>query len=376
MLMFGFLLSGYLFFRVILPLRFRWWWKAVLTVVLLAVAFKFHLLHLIGGPIFFAPELPGPLLLAAAWLFAVLFLLFFLLVAADLVRVCLFLTRLRLRRPMRFNAACNRVNAGLLILAFLLATVGVVSGTAVPAVREVSIEIENLPEEADGLTIAVLADLHVDSLTRANRIRRMVERVNARQPDLVVLVGDLADGTVAKRGGELVPLRELSARYGIFGVPGNHEYYSGYQPWRAFLATLGVEMLENESRLLPVGIALAGITDVAASRMGDDGPDFDGALAEIPGNMVVILLSHRPQTAPEAAERGIALQISGHTHGGMILGVDRFVAGFNGGFVSGLYKLGATQLYVTNGAAIWNGFPVRIGVPSEIALIRLVRKSD
>nr|WP_270588800.1 hypothetical protein [Akkermansia muciniphila] len=65
------------------------------------------------------------------------------------------------------------------------------------------------------------------------------------------------------------------------------------------------------------------------------------------------------------------LQVSGHTHGGMIAGVDRLVARFNEGFVSGLYTVGNMKLYVSNGAGIWNGFPIRIGVPSEIVLIRL-----
>ena len=84
-----------------------------------------------------------------------------------------------------------------------------------------------------------------------------------------------------------------------------------------------------------------------------------------------ILGSHQPRLAREAAAHGVDLQVSGHTHGGMIAGVDRLVARFNEGFVSGLYTVGNMKLYVSNGAGIWNGFPIRIGVPSEIVLIRL-----
>ena len=86
MLFFGIILAGFVFWRGILPLRLSWRWKGTLCVALCLVAFKFHLLHLIGGPMYFAPELPRGVLLVAAWLFAVLFLFFFLLVASELIR--------------------------------------------------------------------------------------------------------------------------------------------------------------------------------------------------------------------------------------------------------------------------------------------------
>ena len=76
----------------------------------------------------------------------------------------------------------------------------------------------------------------------------------------------------------------------------------------------------------------------------------------------------------EAAEAGADLQLSGHTHGGMIVGLDRFLALLNHGFVSGEYDVGGMKLYVSRGTNLWKGFPVRIGVPSEITLITLSRK--
>lgn len=88
-LIFGALLAVYVFCRAILPLRLKWGWKALLAVLLAVAAFKFHLLHLFGGPMFFSPVLPEGVLLAAAWLFSVLFLFFFLLLAADVARSCI-----------------------------------------------------------------------------------------------------------------------------------------------------------------------------------------------------------------------------------------------------------------------------------------------
>lgn len=377
-LIFGALLAVYVFCRAILPLRLKWGWKVLLAVLLAVAAFKFHLLHLFGGPMFFSPVLPEGVLLAAAWLFSVLFLFFFLLLAADVVRLLylLVLFCLRRKRTERFRIIGNRVNLVLLVIAAVLATVGMVGGTAVPRVREEAIAVNHLPEGADGLTVAVLADLHVDGITRADRIRKIVERTNALNPDIVIIAGDFVDGTVPVHGDDLRPLADLKARYGVFGVPGNHEYYSGYEEWMEFLPTLGIRMLSNGHVLTGEGgaVVLAGVTDPVAGIMGREEPDIRKALAGAPEKGVRILASHQPRLAPEAAEHGVDLQVSGHTHGGMIAGIDRLVARFNEGFVSGLYTVGDMKLYVSNGAGIWNGFPIRIGVPSEIVLIRLRRE--
>ena len=377
-LIFGALLAVYVFCRAILPLRLKWGWKALLAVLLAVAAFKFHLLHLFGGPMFFSPVLPEGVLLAAAWLFSVLFLFFFLLLAADVIRLLylLVLFCLRKKKTERFRIIGNRVNLALLAFAAVLATVGMAGGIGVPRVKEETISVNHLPDGADGLTVAVLADLHVDGITRADRIRKIVERTNALNPDIVIIAGDFVDGTVPVHGDDLRPLADLKARYGVFGVPGNHEYYSGYEEWMKFLPTLGIRMLHND-HVLTGGdaVVLAGVTDPVAGIMGKEVPDIRKALAGAPEKGVRILASHQPRLAPEAAAHGVDLQVSGHTHGGMIAGIDRLVARFNEGFVSGLYTVGEMKLYVSNGAGIWNGFPIRIGVPSEIVLIRL-RKEE
>lgn len=377
MLIFGLLLAGYVFLRAILPLCLRWRWKIVLSVLLLLTAFKFHVLHFMGGPMFFSPSLPRPVLLLSAWLFAVLFFFFFALVIADAARGIYFCyVRCVLKKKTdNFRKNSNRANLLLLIVCAVLATIGIIEGTRVPSVREKTVFLKDLPAEADGMTIAVLTDIHVDSMTRANHVRKIVERTNEAQPDIIVLVGDFVDGTVETFGKDVAPLRELSARYGIFGVPGNHEYYSGYREWNSFLSGLGIRMLNNENAILDgKKVAVAGVTDPAASRRGEVLPDIIRALEGVPRGFGKILLAHQPRLATGASEQGVDLQISGHTHGGLVLGIDRIVAGANAGFVSGLYEVGDMSLYVSNGSGIWNGFPIRVGVPSEITLLRLRRK--
>ena len=120
-------------------------------------------------------------------------------------------------------------------------------------------------------------------------------------------------------------------------------------------------------------IVLAGITDSTSQRFGLPEPDLQRALAGAPAGAPVILLDHKPGGAPAAAKAGVDLQLSGHTHGGMIKGMHWLVARFNKGFVSGFYDVDGMQLYVNNGTALWNGFALRIGVPSELTVITLRR---
>ncbi|GGJ94743.1 hypothetical protein GCM10009304_21020 [Pseudomonas matsuisoli] len=113
-------------------------------------------------------------------------------------------------------------------------------------------------------------------------------------------------------------------------------------------------------------LAVAGVTDEAAPSFGMDGPNLDIALQGLDRGLPVILLKHRPIGSSLSAAKGVGLQLSGHTHGGMIKGLDLIGQYANGGFVSGMYQVGAMKLYVSNGTALWNGFPIRLGVPSEI----------
>ncbi|MDD3153972.1 MAG: metallophosphoesterase [Victivallaceae bacterium] len=369
MKVFALLIALWILWRAVYPLQIRRIWKIALAIPVLAASFKFQLTHLFGGPMFFAPQLPSWVLLGAAWCYAVVFLLFFLLLIAETMQLLFRLCRRRTSIVIH-----NRINLGLLLGAILLATWGIGRGTALPQLRMVTLSFPNLPKEADSMTIALLADLHADAVNRADKIRAVVDRTNQiPDPDLVVIAGDFVDGTVAQRGKELEPIRELTAKYGVWAVPGNHEYYSGYAPWMEFFQKAGIKMLLNSHTQLPNGIILAGVTDPAAARMGEIPPDIAGALAQAPRDSFQILLAHQPIPADAAQRAGISLQLSGHTHGGMIWGIDRLVGLFNGNYSSGLYSVGTMKLYVSNGSGIWSGFPIRLGHDSEITVIRLLR---
>lgn len=377
LLILGICMAAYVFCRSVLPLRCRWQWKAAFSVLLAVAAFKFHVLYLFGGPKFFAPDVPGAVQMAATGMFTALLFFFFLSLAADVVRGGWLLVRVCRKR--RASEGCrkggNRVNLALLAVALCAATFGMVQGHRVPEVREKHLFVNHLPEECEGMSIAVLADLHVDHTTSPERIREIVRRTNAAKPDMVVIVGDFVDGSIEDCGEAVQPLADLRARFGVFGVPGNHEYYSGYREWMAHLSRLGIRMLCNGHVLADGGrIAVAGVTDPMAARSGGDLPDAGKALEGCGDDAFKLILVHQPRLAADSAAQGADLQISGHTHGGMLLGVDRLIAAFNEGYVSGEYQVEAMVLHVSNGTCIWNGFPVRIGVPSEIGLLHLYRR--
>jgi len=193
---------------------------------------------------------------------------------------------------------------------------------------------------------------------------------------LIVVTGDLIDGSFDARRTDVEPLRGLYARDGVWVIPGNHEYFFGYKAWMRHYASLGMRVLANDHTVLTRdggSLVLAGLTDLSAPGTHHPAPDLAAALAGAPSDALIMLLDHQPRNAAQAAAQGVALQLSGHTHGGMILGLDRLVARANNGFVSGQYTVGGMTLYVNNGTALWPGFALRLGRPSELTRITLRR---
>jgi len=361
------LIFVYMLIRLILPLPVSGKIKLPAAALLLLVSQQHVLMRYAAGSMA-APELPAPLLLASGWSFVALFFLLLLLLIQDA-----FLLLRRLIRLARQEAnppfSQGRRQAIITAMAIIPAAYGVRQGVVAPDVRHLEARLPRLPKELDGLTLVQISDLHVSPLLREPRVRAVVDKVNALSPDIVLLTGDMVDGAPGRRAASVAPLRDLRARYGVFGCAGNHEYYADYAAWMRAFPALGITMLLNDHALLKIRgkeLVVAGLTDMAAERFFLPEPDLAGALAGAPEDATRILLDHRPGNAPENAKMGVDLQLSGHTHGGQIVGMDQLVARFNRGFLYGWYQVDTMRLYVSSGAGLWNGFPVRLGVPSEI----------
>lgn len=249
---------------------------------------------------------------------------------------------------------------------------GVRTALGPPRIARVQVPIAKLPRGMDGLRIACVSDIHIGPLAGRAHTERVVETINRLDPDLIAVVGDLVDGSVAELGEAAAPLRDLRSRYGSFFVTGNHEYYSGAEEWIAEVDRLGLHVLANERReILARGgaIDVAGVNDLAGDQMGPQGPDFEAALGDRDTSRPVVLLAHQPVQVHEAARYGVDLQLSGHTHGGQMVPFN-LVVGLEQPVVSGLATVDGTQVYVTNGAGFW-GPPVRVGAPPQVSLVEL-----
>lgn len=403
-------LSGILFLYVlvrgVLPLRVSPPWKIALGALVFVCAFKvLFVRHFFGqGP---AVEMPWWGLALSAWAnaFVVLLALFLILRDAGLTLAL----PVRRRRAKAARAARNaaspeasdsekvpetagtgaaetpadprvrpttRYREGMMAAAGLLGGMGVWAALRVPDVHRVTVSLARLPAALDGLRLVQLSDLHISAAFPQEWTQAVVDRVNALTPDLTVITGDLIDGTPWRRRHDVAPLAQLRARHGVFACVGNHEYYSGLEPWVKKFRELGLVVLRDEHRVLRINgapLVLAGVSDVVERRYGRKGPDVRRALAGSPSEAVRILLEHQPLEAWKNARLGVDLQLSGHTHGGQILIANLLVAALNNGFLKGLYHVGDMRLYVSPGTGLWGGFPLRVLVPAEITEITLRR---
>ncbi|MEV7175075.1 metallophosphoesterase [Kitasatospora sp. NPDC093679] len=239
-----------------------------------------------------------------------------------------------------------------------------------PRLKHVTVPLAKLPRQAHGYRIAVVSDIHLGPILGRAHTQRIVDTINGVQPDLITIVGDLVDGTVADLGPAAEPLARLRARDGAYFVTGNHEYFSGAAPWVEFVRELGVHPLEN-ARTELAHFDLAGVNDIAGTAEGQ-GPDYDRALGDRDTRRAAVLMAHQPVAVHEAVRRGVDLQLSGHTHGGQLWPGNHLAALANP-TVAGLERYGDTQLYVTRGAGAW-GPPVRVGAPSDITVVTLASR--
>lgn len=235
----------------------------------------------------------------------------------------------------------------------------------------VEVVIPGLPAAFDGFRIVQLTDLHAGPMVPRRWLAAWVRRTNRRQPDAVALTGDLiASGTAFVPGLEGA-LSGLKAP--VYAVMGNHDYFAGGgDALLGMHQRLGHHLLDNRAIVLErqgARLVLAGVDDTWSGR-----DDLEAALTGLP-EAPVVLLAHDPILFPDAVQRGVALQISGHVHGGQLQIPLMDTRGsplrwFGFPFVRGLYRSGHSQLWLGAGLGT-TGAPVRVGVPSELPMVVL-----
>lgn len=242
-----------------------------------------------------------------------------------------------------------------------------------PRVTSHTVTSSGLPAAFDGMRIALVTDVHVGPVRGVGFAERVVERVNAARPALVVLVGDIVDGPERRFGPRLEPLRNLRAPLGVIAVAGNHEMYTGTtRAWLDRWRAEGVTVLENASTTLVKGrdrIVVAGVNDREGS--GEFAADPAAALDGVAAEEFTIFLTHQARMVRQVQGMGVDLQLSGHTHGGQLWPF-RWLVPLQQPVIDGLHTVGDVPVLTSRGAGTW-GPPVRVGADPEIPVITLER---
>lgn len=253
-----------------------------------------------------------------------------------------------------------------------------------PPVREVRVQIPKLRRTKH---IVLISDVHIGKALGREFLSRVVARINALEPDMVVIVGDLVDDRIGNVRGDLEPLRELQSREGVYYVAGNHEYYHGVRSITRYVEGLGIRVLHNTSLELE-DVNLAGVSDLAGLRFGVLKPDLESARRNLNADKPSILLAHQPKFVRKHDVSDFDLVLCGHTHAGQVFPLS-LIVWIDQRYIHGLYTLPrrkaqqiesseaveskeprTTQLYVSSGVGFW-GPAIRFLAPSEIVSLRL-----
>jgi predicted MPP superfamily phosphohydrolase len=257
--------------------------------------------------------------------------------------------------------------AGILFsLAILTGIYGILNARRI-RIRRIPIQLPNLPESWRGRTALLFSDLHLGNINSLRFIRRIASMAASLNPDIILIPGDLFDGTPVDPDLLAVPLAELSPPFGIFYSTGNHDEFGGAAQYAAALTRAGIRVLANE-KVSVDGLQILGIPYHDSTYPIRIRATLE-ALRPSESGQASILLSHVPNRLPIVEQAGVSLQLSGHTHGGQISPFTWFVRRVFGKFTYGLNRFGALQVYTSSGAGTW-GPPMRVGTHPEIVLLQ------
>jgi predicted MPP superfamily phosphohydrolase len=260
----------------------------------------------------------------------------------------------------------REVAAALFGLALIISLYGVVNA-GWTRVRRITVRLAGLPEWWNGRSFALISDLHLGNVRNTAFMRRVVRKIVREKPEMVIIAGDLFDGTPVDAVKAAAPLAELKAPLGTFFCEGNHEELTDPATFIAAIKQAGVRVLENENVNIR-GLQLIGVPYRHATHT----EHMQSVLAKLGINRsrASILITHAPDRPQVAEAAGISLQVSGHTHRGQFFPFTLLTGRMYRQFVYGLSRIGGLQVYTSCGAGTW-GPPLRVGSTPEIVMIQL-----
>lgn len=262
----------------------------------------------------------------------------------------------------------SRARQEILFMAFgaalLAGLYGVVNSMHI-RVRQVSVKLPNLPAAWRGRLAAFVSDVHLGHVRGYDFARRLVALLSGLGPDIVLVGGDMYDGTKADAGRLAEPFRHIVSPLGTYFVAGNHEEFSDRGKYLDAVRRSGVRVLNNE-KVVVDGLQIVGVHHHESVNTERYRSILRGL--QVDPNCASILLTHAPHHLPVAAEQKISFQLSGHTHAGQFFPFTWITKRIYGPFVYGLKRLGDLLVYTSCGVGTW-GPPLRLGTSPEVVLI-------
>ncbi len=344
-------------------------WRQVILAAYLIFSYSYFLMHRLEG----GTHTQFKEFICACGSVYIGMLLYFALftLIADLI---LFIDRRKAILPKSLRADRRKAGHwafGLVVgLTFVLLLGGSIYARHV-RVHPMGITIEKSGGELKSLNLVALADIHVGPFLRVSRLEKIIAKVNALNPDVVLLLGDIMNEETIEPERERLPaaLAEIRAKYGVFTCFGQHEYFLGKNYSLALFKAANIRVLEDEAVLVADSFYLVGRSGHGYFSNSRRRPPLGHILKDADIRRPVILLDHTPIGLSEAADAGVDLQLSGHTHAGQVFPAT-LVNSFLYEIGNGYGRRGKTQYYVSAGVGVWSP-PARIGSTAEIAQLKI-----
>lgn len=322
---------------------------------------------------FLGPARAGFLMTGAFYL-GFMFYLFLLVLIWDLTRL---LTRLVSFRLFKLGGGllpdlpASRLSFGIiLIITISIVSIGYIN-SLFPRIRHYEIKINKEFPSFNSLRIAVVSDLHLGSVVKLSRLKKIVKMINSLEPDLIFIAGDMMDeAATSSQTHEAASIwLDLKARLAIVASPGNHETYSDKEKSLEEITDGYIRVLVDEKMVVKDKLVIIGRRDRAVESMGGRRKKIEEIMGQVESSCLLFLLDHQPFHLEEAEKAGIDLQVSGHTHAGQLFPlnlINRLVYEKYWGY----HRRGQTHYYISCGVGTW-GPPLQTAARPEIVLLVL-----
>lgn len=278
--------------------------------------------------------------------------------------------------PSVIAGIMEKVRPGVFAGSVVLVALTLIGGhinTRYPRIKHVDIQIDTKHAAATGtLNAALISDIHLGTLIGNGQLRRITDRLQSLKPDIIFLAGDILDEDLEPVLRQNIgnTLRTLHAPLGVYGVLGNHEHIGGSKEAQQYLEAHGIQIIRDSVVKVAERFYLVGRDDLTKGRFtGQERMPLESLMLQADTSYPVILLDHQPFHLEKAAQLGVDLQLSGHTHHGQLWPLNYITRAIYP-ISHGYGKAGGMHAYVSSGVGTW-GPPVRVGSRPEIVYLKI-----